>query len=88
MIYHVLFQVSSKVIQLYIYMYFGFTLGLVVKQSLYIEGDLGSIPGLGRYAQRDMTSLSSILAWESPWTEEPGRLQSMGLQKSWTQLRD
>ena len=29
---------------------------------------------------------SSILAWETPWTEEPGRLPSMGLQKSQTQL--
>ena len=27
----------------------------------------------------------SILAWRTPWTEEPGSLQSMGLQ-SWTQL--
>ena len=27
---------------------------------------------------------SSILAWEIPWTEEPGGLQSMGLQKNWT----
>ena len=26
-------------------------------------------------------SLSSILAWELPWTEEPGRLQSMGWQR-------
>ena len=24
---------------------------------------------------------SSILAWESPWTEEPGGLQSMGLER-------
>ena len=31
-----------------------------------------------------MVTHSSILAWEIPWTEEPGRLQSMGLQKSWT----
>ena len=30
--------------------------------------------------------LSSILAWEIPWTEEPGGLQSLGLQKSRTQL--
>ena len=29
-----------------------------------------------------MTTVSSILAWETPWTEELGRLQSMGLQKS------
>ena len=28
---------------------------------------------------------SSILAWRSPWTEEPGRLQSMGLQSDMTQ---
>ena len=33
-----------------------------------------------------MATHSSILAWEIPWTEEPGRLQSMRLQ-SWTQLR-
>ena len=28
-----------------------------------------------------MATHSSILAWEIPWTEEPGRIQSMGLQK-------
>ena len=33
-----------------------------------------------------MATDSSILAWRIPWTEEPGRLQSMGLQ-SWTQLK-
>ena len=27
-----------------------------------------------------MAAHSSILAWRIPWTEEPGRLQSMGLQ--------
>ena len=31
-----------------------------------------------------MATHSSILAWRIPWTEEPGRLQSMGSQKSWT----
>ena len=34
-----------------------------------------------------MATDSSILAWEIPWTEEPGGLQSMGL-RSWTQLGD
>ena len=29
-----------------------------------------------------MATHSSILAWRIPWTEEPGRLQSMGLQDS------
>ena len=28
-----------------------------------------------------METLSSILAWRIPWGEEPGRLQSMGLQR-------
>jgi len=31
---------------------------------------------------KEMATHSSILAWEIPWTEELGRLQSMGLQKS------
>ena len=34
----------------------------------------------------EMAIHSSMLAWKSPWTEEPGRLQSMGLQKNWTRL--
>ena len=38
------------------------------------------IPGSGRSLEKEMTTHSSLLAWESPWTEEPGRLQSMGLQ--------
>ena len=35
-----------------------------------------------------MATHSSILALEIPWTEEPGGLQSMGSQKSWTRLSD
>ena len=31
--------------------------------------------------EEEMATYSSILAWEIPWTEEPGRLQSMGLQR-------
>ena len=29
--------------------------------------------------EKEMATHSSILAWKSPWTEEPGGLQSMGL---------
>ena len=36
--------------------------------------------------KKEMATHSSILALRIPWTKEPGRLQSMGLQKSWTQL--
>ena len=38
--------------------------------------------------QEDMATHSGILAWKIPWTEELSRLQSMGSQKSWTQLSD
>ena len=33
------------------------------------------------YLEEGMATNSSILAWEIPWTEEPGGLQSMGLQR-------
>ena len=36
--------------------------------------------------EKEMATHSSILAWEIPRTEEPGRLQSMGLPKSRTRL--
>ena len=31
--------------------------------------------------EKEMATHSSTLAWRIPWTEEPGRLQSMGLQR-------
>ena len=31
--------------------------------------------------ERDIATHSSVLAWEVPWMEEPGRLQSMGSQR-------
>ena len=34
--------------------------------------------------EKEAATHSSILAWEIPWAEEPGRLQSMGLQESGT----
>ena len=41
-------------------------------------GDAGLIPGSGRSPGEGMAVHSSILAWKILWTEEPGRLQSMG----------
>ena len=38
--------------------------------------------------EKEMATHSSILAWKIPLTEEAGRLQSMGPQKSWARLRD
>ena len=37
--------------------------------------------------EKEITPHSSALAWRIPWMEEPGGLQSMGLQ-SWAQLSD
>ena len=42
---------------------------------------VGLILGWGRSLEKEMASHSSILAWEIPWREEPGRLQFMGVAK-------
>ena len=59
-----------------------FTGGSVSKESAWNAGDLGSVPGSGRSPGKEMATHSSILAWRIPWSEEPARLQSMGLQES------
>ena len=53
------------------------------KEYFCIAGDWGQIPGSDPL-EIEMAMHSSILAWEIPWTEKPGGLQSMGSQKSWT----
>ena len=50
-------------------------------------GDAGkAVRSLGREdpLEKEMATHSSILAWEIPWTEEPGRLQFHGVAKSQT----
>ena len=44
-------------------------------------GDPGSILGQEDPLEKGMAIHSSFLAWRIPWTEEPGRLQSMELQR-------
>ena len=48
------------------------------------------VSSLGRedVLEKEMATHRNILAWETPWTEEPGGLQSMGLQKSRTRHDD
>ena len=60
----------------------GFPGNLVGKESTCNTGDLGLIPGSGRPLEKEMATHSSTLAWEIPWTEEPGGLQSMGSQRA------
>ena len=55
---------------------------LVVKNLPANAGDVSGIDlilGLGRSLKDGMATHSSILPWEIPWTEEPGRLQSIEL---------
>ena len=57
---------------------------LVVKNPPANAGDMrdmGSVPGLRRSPGEGHGTHSSILAWRIPWTEEPGRLQSIGSQR-------
>ena len=64
---------------------------LVVKSLPANAGDIGdeiSIPGSGRSPEEGMATHSSILAWEIPWTEEPGWLQSMGSHRVVHNWRD
>ena len=58
----------------------GFPGGSEGKVSVCNVEDLGSIPGFGR-SPGEMATHSGTLAWKVPWKEEPGRLQSTGLQR-------
>ena len=59
----------------------GFPGGSVVKNLPANAEDTGLIPGLGRSLEKKMATHSSILAWEIPWTKEPGGLQFMGSER-------
>ena len=59
----------------------GFLGGLDGKESACNVGDPDSIPVSEDPLEKEMATHSSILAWKTPWTEEPGRLQSMGSQR-------
>ena len=63
-----------------------FPVGSVVKNLSANAGDTGD-PGLIPLKwedplEKEMATHYSILAWEIPWTEEPGGLQSIGSQES------
>ena len=61
-----------------------FSWGSVVKNPPANAGDAGSIPGSGRSPGEGNGNHSSILAWEIPWTEEPGGATVHGVTKSQT----
>ena len=61
--------------------YWDFPGGTEVKASACNMGDLGLIPGREDPLEKEMATHSSVPAWRISWTEEPGRLQSTGLQR-------
>ena len=70
----------------------GFPGGSVVRNPLAVQEVQETwvwSPGLEDPLEEGMTTHSSILAWRIPWTEKPGRLQAMGLQRvrhDWSNL--
>ena len=73
------------------YIKLGFPGGSVVKDLLAMQKMQEiwvQFLGLEYPLEKEMATHSSTLAWEIPWTEESGRLQSMGSQKSQTRLGD
>ena len=50
---------------------------LPAKQEIWVQS-----PGWEDPLGKEKEAHSSIIAWEIPWMEEPGKLQSMGLQES------
>ena len=53
----------------------------VGKESACNAGDPGSIPEWGRSPGEGNDTPCSILPWKIPWTEEPGGVWSLGLQR-------
>jgi len=66
---------------LFAYLFLAFLVAQLVKESACNARGPDSIPGSGISLEKEMAAHSSILAWRIPWTEEPGRLQSMGWQR-------
>ena len=63
-------------------LYLGFPVDSDGKEPACNVGDLGLIPGSGRFPGERNAPHSSTLAWRIPWTEELGGLQSVGVAKS------
>ena len=61
--------------------FWGFPEGSDGKASACNAGNWGLIPESGRYPEEGNGNPLQTLAWKIPWIEEPGGLQSMGLQR-------
>ena len=61
--------------------YFGFYMLRNTSHSSGAVSPVEFLYALIHALEKGMVTHCSILAWRIPWTEEPGRLQSMGLQR-------
>ena len=69
-------------INIYTHTYGAFLMVQLVKNLPAMQETWVQPPGREDPLEKEMATLSSILPWEIPWTEKPGRLQSMGSQES------
>ena len=74
-------MVCSKSLLFILYLVGYFPGGSDGKESTYNAGNLGSILGWEEPLEEGMATPSSIPAWRIPWTQEPGGLWSMELQR-------
>ena len=81
-------QVCFLLVWLWVSNGWGFPGGSVVKNLPTMQEMWVRYLGREDPLEKEMATHCRILAWEITWTEEPGELQSMGSQKSWTQLRN
>ena len=65
-------------------MVLGFPDGSVIKNEPTVQEMWVQSLGQDDPLEKGMATRSNILAWRVPWTQKPGRLQSMGSQKSQT----
>ena len=75
---HIPANIENLSYEIELYMFPGSS---VVKNLAANAGVAGSIPESEGPLHQEMATHSNILAWEIPWTEKPGRLQSMGSQR-------
>ena len=63
------------------YTMMGFPGGLAVNNPPAMQEMQGQSPGWDDPLEKEVATHSGVLAWEIPWTEEPGGLQSVGSQE-------
>ena len=80
-LYVCVYNIYISSLYVYIYIYMGFPKGSVNKKSACNAGDLGLIPGSGRSSGGGNGNPLQFSCLKIPWREEPGGLQSKGLER-------